>query len=126
VLPPALQARLQAVEVHAPGILMTDAERALVDFLENAVALRKVVSLGYADVDGKVTDRHVRPLGLWFWGKVWTFVAWCELRNDFRAFRIDRIRHAHDSARQFKQERGKSLADFYRTLEVRDDCEPSR
>jgi predicted DNA-binding transcriptional regulator YafY len=122
VLPPALQARLNAVEVHAPGILLSEPERLLVDFLENAVAMRKVVSLGYADVDGRITERNVRPLGLWFWGKVWTFVAWCELRNDFRAFRIDRIRHAHDAARLFKQERGKTLADFYRSMEVRDEC----
>jgi hypothetical protein len=27
------------------------------------------------------SDRVVRPLGLWFWGKVWTLVAWCELRG---------------------------------------------
>ena len=41
VLPPALQTRLAQVEVHAPGMLLTDAERLLVDFLENAVAMRK-------------------------------------------------------------------------------------
>lgn len=125
VIPPALQARLKAVEVHAPGILMSDVQRALVDFLENAVASRAVVSLGYADVDGQTTERFVRPLGLWFWGKVWTFVAWCELRNDFRAFRIDRIRYASDSARSFKPERGKSLGDFYRTIEMHDPIDHS-
>ena len=38
-----------------------------------------------------INDLEVRPLGLWFWGKVWTLIAWCELRGDFRAFRIDRI-----------------------------------
>jgi predicted DNA-binding transcriptional regulator YafY len=43
------------------------------------------------DAEGAKTERPVRPLGLWFWGKVWTLVAWCELRDDFRMFRVDRI-----------------------------------
>ena len=57
------------------------------------------------------------PLGLWFWGKVWTLVAWCELRDDFRTFRIDRIARVVTSGRSFKPERGKQLADFYRRME---------
>ncbi len=59
----------------------------------------------------------MRPLGLWFWGKVWTLVAWCEMRYDFRAFRIDRIARVVISGRTFKPERGKQLADFYRRVE---------
>ena len=94
----------------------------LVDFLEDAVALKKVVALDYADVDSRITKRDVRPLGLWFWGKVWTFVAWCELREDFRAFRLDRIREAMPAGRNYKLERGKTLADFYRRMESRDEC----
>ena len=59
----------------------------------------------------------MRPLGLWFWGKVWTLVAWCEMRGDFRAFRIDRIAIGRAAGRNFKPERGKQLADFYRSME---------
>jgi len=33
--------------------------------------------------------RCVQPLGLYFRGNVWTMAAWCELRNDFRSFRLD-------------------------------------
>ena len=56
-----------------------------------SVEKRDVLTLDYRDELGRGTGRDVRPLGLWFWGKVWTLAAWCELRNDFRAFRIDRI-----------------------------------
>ena len=31
------------------------------------------------------------PLGLFYWGRVWTLGAWCELRGDYRSFRIDRF-----------------------------------
>ncbi len=60
-------------------------------------------------------------LGLWFWGKVWTLVAWCELRDDFRMFRLDRIAGMETDGAPFRPERGKTLADFYRTMEIRDD-----
>ncbi|MCG8558928.1 MAG: WYL domain-containing protein, partial [Hyphomicrobiales bacterium] len=62
--------------------------------------------------------RTVRPLGLWFWGKVWTLVAWCELRNDFRMFRLDRIARMQAAGGCFRPERGKTLTDFYRAMEA--------
>ncbi|NKB49597.1 MAG: WYL domain-containing protein [Alphaproteobacteria bacterium] len=46
-------------------------------------------------------------------------VAWCELRDDFRMFRLDRISGMDDSAGAFRPERGKTLTDFYRSMEER-------
>ena len=57
----------------------------------------------------------MRPLGLYYWGKVWTLVAWCELREDFRAFRVDRIAPPRLEA-AFKPEAGKALRDYLRRV----------
>ena len=108
-----------AAEGLAEGGAAQHPRRAALDRLERAVETRDVLSFCYTDETGKETERHVRPLGLWFWGKVWTLVAWCELRDDFRAFRIDRIAVIAPAGRSFRPERGKQLADFYRTMEVR-------
>lgn len=54
----------------------------------------------------------MRPLGVWFWGKVWTAICWCELRQDFRMFRVDRIM-ALELAGKFGPEKGQTLRDFY-------------
>ena len=43
------------------------------------------------------------------------------MRGDFRAFRIDRIAEIRCAGRVFKPERGKQLADFYRTIERNED-----
>jgi predicted DNA-binding transcriptional regulator YafY len=80
-----------------------------------------VLELDYFDVEGKASRRHVRPLGLWYWGKVWTLVGWCELRDDFRVFRIDRIQSAGPTGTVFKPERGKLLADFYREFRPKEE-----
>ena len=73
-----------------------------------------------AEVD-EGSRRVVRPLGLWFWGASWTLVGWCELRNDFRMFRLDRMVVLEATDRRFKPERGRSLADFFRMMELRND-----
>ena len=102
-----------------PDWVVGEAERKSIDLLERAVDGRSVLNIDYSDEAGRASQRDIRPLGLWFWGKVWTLVAWCELRDDFRAFRIDRIAQITPSGRTFRPERGKQLADFYRTLEMR-------
>ncbi len=60
--------------------------------------------------------RRVRPLGLYFWGDVWTLAAWCELREDFRNFRLDRIVEANITTEHFPDEAGKRLEDFLRRI----------
>ena len=61
----------------------------------------------------------MRPLGVWFWGKVWTAVCWCELRADFRMFRLDRIITLVEAG-QFRPEKGQTLRDFYESKSYQD------
>ena len=44
---------------------------------------RRKVSLQYSDAKGVSSERIIWPLGMFFWGSVWTIGAWCELRGDF-------------------------------------------
>ena len=118
VLPDAERARANQVEIHAIAVEMTPGVRTRIDEIERAVEARRRLTLTYADAEDRPSERIVRPLGLWFWGKVWTLVAWCELREDFRMFRLDRIARMDDGD-PFRPERGKTLTDFYRTMETR-------
>jgi len=49
------------------------------------------IQFSYSREDGVQSDRIVWPLGLFFWGQVWTLGTWCELRMAFRNFRLDRM-----------------------------------
>lgn len=120
VLPEAERARAAQVQVRAFAPGMTDDLKARLDDLEAAVDARTRLDVTYVDQDGAESRRPLRPLGLWFWGKVWTLVAWCELRGDFRTFRVDRIVAARPLDR-FRPERGQGLSDFLRRMER--DCE---
>ena len=115
VLPEALRDSPDAVAIHAHHAgALTETDRAMIDRLDRATASHEALHLRYGDADGAMTERRVRPLGLWFWGKVWTLIAWCELRNDFRMFRIDRISSA-TAAGHYRPERDKSLTAFFQS-----------
>ncbi len=45
----------------------------------------------YVDARDERSERVLWPLGLFYWGAVWTLAAWCELRADYRSFRLDRF-----------------------------------
>jgi len=117
VLPEAERLRAGRVPIHAVGPRMTDDLRAMIDRIEQATDASQRLALDYCDQNGAATRRVIRPLGLWFWGSVWTVVGWCELRDDFRMFRLDRIESMAEGA-PFKPERGRRLQDFYRRMEA--------
>jgi len=119
VIPDEDRDRIGNAKVFAPQMDMTDELRQLIDRLESAIENRQTLSFQYRDKEDAVTTRRVRPLGLWFWGKVWTLVSWCELRNDFRMFRIDRLTHVTDDGTSFRNEPDKSLAACLRQLEAK-------
>ena len=58
-----------------------------------AIKALQVVLLHYQDEQGNASIREIWPLGLIYWGKTWTIVAWCTKRDDYRMFRLDRIQH---------------------------------
>lgn len=120
VIPEKARIRQSEVEIHAFAPEMTEEVRALIDFLELAADKRKCLSVTYSDAKGQSSERVLRPLGLWFWGKVWTLVAWCELRTDFRMFRLDRMTDVKETGDRFRPEQGKTLKDFYRQMEIED------
>lgn len=80
--------------------------------LRRAVRSRLKVRFRYTDVLRQGSERTVRPLSLAFFGPVWVMAAWCELRGDFRTFRLDRMEDFSVTQETFKSERGKTLHDF--------------
>ena len=123
VLPPAARAAAEAQALYAPGSGLDTRAQAALQALREAVQSCHVVRLDYADVQGLPSLRRVRPLGCFYWGKVWTLSAWCERRDGFRGFRIDRIAAFEVLDERFRQEPGKTLADLLRQVEARmRDC----
>ncbi len=114
VLPTEARVAAEALAVYAPqGGLSEPAQRTL-QTLREAVQERRKVFLNYKDLSEKPSERVVRPLGCFYWGKVWTLAAWCEQRSDFRSFRVDRVSYVRRLDERFRDEPGRTLADLAR------------
>jgi predicted DNA-binding transcriptional regulator YafY len=116
VLPADLRKELDSILLYAPGSVMEQFLRERLDQLHAACLTRHVVAFEYAREDGARSSRSVRPLALVFWSGVWTLTSWCELRNDFRTFRIDRMEQVAVSEREFVPRRGETLDDYLRMI----------
>jgi len=118
VLPEDERKRAADAPIYAPPTELTDDVRERIDQCERAVDAKDVLAISYRDESGSATKRSVWPLGLWYWGKVWTLVAWCELRDDFRMFRLDRIERLSGAGRRYTPRPERSLAECLRQVEA--------
>ncbi|MBX2857080.1 MAG: YafY family transcriptional regulator [Cellvibrionaceae bacterium] len=80
--------------------------------LREAIQRRLIVEIDYEDAQHCPSRRRVWPLGLFFWGSAWTLVAWCELRGDYRVFRLDRIKQFRQTSTNFLVSKTCSLDNF--------------
>jgi predicted DNA-binding transcriptional regulator YafY len=119
VLPAAARVSAEALALYAPALGLDDTIRARLQILREAVEAHQKLRLSYRDVSGDASERTVRPLGCFYWGKVWTLSTWCELRSDFRGFRLDRMDAVDVLPERFRDEAGKTLADMMRQLKAR-------
>lgn len=122
VLDDEAKARARSVSVQSFDRYIDDDVRVNLDVIDGAVDRVEKLSFDYADKDGARTRRTIRPLVLNFWGRVWTCVGWCELREDFRMFRVDRMT-AMVCGPTYRPEKGQSLRDFLRSIDARDGAD---
>ncbi len=85
--------------------------------LRQAVREQRRLRFAYTDAAGIPTGRSVRSLALSFYGPIWLLAGWCELREGFRTFRLDRMRDLEVLERALP-EPGRTLQDFMAVVGV--------
>ena len=92
-----------------------------VNFTEVRECIRRkqFVTFSYLDLSDQVTERTIRPLALISFSPIWLLAGWCEMRQNFRNFRLDRISDFSVSSQRFRDEKGKALSDY---LKEQDEC----
>ncbi|MEM6710255.1 MAG: YafY family protein [Pseudomonadota bacterium] len=112
VLPEKLRPELRSELLLVPGFQMDDAVAEMLGQVRQAINHRYRLYLEYSDAEGAPTERIIRPLALLYWGTTWSVGAWCEMRQAFRNFRIDRIQGVRQLKTRFPDEAGRRLADY--------------
>jgi predicted DNA-binding transcriptional regulator YafY len=116
VLPAELRDSLDRILLFAPRGQMQQPLRERLDVLHGACLSRNAIQFSYIKEDGAASQRSARPLALAFWSGKWTLGAWCELREDFRSFRIDRMDAVVVLERAFVPKKGERLEDFIKKV----------
>ena len=116
-LPERLKAEIGKSRMYAVDHRTTPELRARLDSIRQAVTATRIIEFGYLTERGTASRRTVHPLGLYFLGNVWTLVAWCLLRNDFRHFRADRMT-AIEPGDPFVSQPGRTLDDFLARIQA--------
>lgn len=117
VLPHTLRRRSE-LPFYAPDYFVDGRIWAPLPLLRQALREQRKLHIGYIKENGEKSRRVLRPLALNFWGRVWTLVAWCEWREDFRHFRLDRMQHWELLDAVFLPEPGKTIEDLLRQIEA--------
>jgi predicted DNA-binding transcriptional regulator YafY len=121
VLPESRRMAIDATQIYAPNFHVDHQTGARFELFRHAIRSRHLTTIKYETEEKKFSERRIRPLALHFWGERWTVAAWCEMRNDFRSFRLDRMREINVSENVFVNEAGKTLADYLRKVNSEGD-----
>ena len=112
IVPKDLAPLLADTRLFVPSTIGAGTSADALGLAREALIARRKLERSYATSDGVATTRTVRPLGIFFWGRTWTLAAWCELRQDFRNFRLDRVAASTMRDETFEDEPGKALRDM--------------
>ncbi|AQV96440.1 YafY family transcriptional regulator [Cupriavidus necator] len=112
VLPKQLLHHLDLVRLWAPDDHARESITIDQAALRHAIRNQNKVRFAYQDLEGKASVREVRPLIMAFYGPVWLLAAWCEMRDGFRVFRLDRMTDFVVLDVKFKDTRGRTAEDF--------------
>jgi predicted DNA-binding transcriptional regulator YafY len=80
--------------------------------IRQAIRTERKIGISYRDKDGVPTRRTIWPFGVGFFEKTRVVMAWCELREDYRHFRTDRIVTLNVSERRYPRRRQAMLKEW--------------
>ncbi len=122
VLPEQLRRHLAATPIWvSPGIT---AEAQGTDLADMRAAIRdsRKLYIAYADENGRRTSRTIWPIAMAYYVDVTLVGAWCELRGDYRNFRVERIASSRVLDEHFSQDNGRLFAEWSALPKVRPDA----
>ena len=74
------------------------------DMMKAAILNKRQIKFVYYNSNGDETKRIVEPLQIWFKDKSWYLMSYCKLKEDYRIFKISRIKEIKILEKHFERE----------------------
>ncbi len=81
------------------------------DIIKSAILNKQLIGFTYYNSNGEESKRIVEPLQIWFKDKSWYLVSYCKLKQDYRIFKIARIKDIKILQEHFERELPKEEKD---------------
>ncbi|MFY2506957.1 helix-turn-helix transcriptional regulator [Vibrio pectenicida] len=112
VLTDKLKQQIEDFPICVPDVHTEKRSSNLGKTIRHAIADKLKIKLHYISQNKSKSQRTVQPLGLVFWGHSWTLVAWCDLRGEYRQFRLDRIENCFVLDETYETTESKNLEHY--------------
>lgn len=86
--------------------------------LQEAISSHSIISMGYKNNNGEVSNRKAEPIGLIFYALNWHLIAWCHRRSEYRDFRVSRIMSVTATGDTFDHKKHLSVDEYMKSLPV--------
>ncbi len=120
-LPASQRHQLEHASLHAKRFHHRPEISIDVAALRQCIRAERGVRIAYADQQGRPSIREIYPLGIVFFESTLVLVSWCLLRQDFRSFRLDRIRSFEETDENFRPRRVPLLRSFFARIKAEPD-----
>ena len=94
------------------------ADKADLGVLRKAIRSERILKLTYTDESGAVSIRNVWPFAISYFEQVRVVMAWCELRQDYRHFRTDRIVEMVPQEVRYPRRRAVLLQEWHKQQDI--------
>jgi predicted DNA-binding transcriptional regulator YafY len=85
--------------------------------LQNAISNQKIVKIEYQNLQDGISTRSIEPIGLTFYSLNWHVIAWCQLRKEYRDFRVSRIQNLQVTMQPFINKEHISLNNYLQDIQ---------
>ncbi len=87
----------------------------------SAIGQKRIVQLVYrANYRDELTQRNIEPIGVSYYGQAWHLIAWCQLRNGYRDFRLSRVQKMNVTDQTFENAEHPSMEQYIQQMMSRD------
>lgn len=85
--------------------------------LQNAISHQQIIRIEYENLQGESSLRELEPIGLTFYSLNWHLIAWCHLRQEYRDFRVSRIKKLTETKMPFRKKAHLSLQAYLQEIQ---------
>lgn len=118
VLPAGLRLELESNTLLVGGGAASGVPDALLEQVRDSIRNERKLQLVYRDAGEQITERVIWPFALGYFQHTRVVAAWCELRQDMRHFRLDRLEQVRDLPDCYPRHRQALLKAWYEREDI--------